>query len=207
MALVHRAVLKPTKLELLAAWLPGRSWYAGPVWEALTRVAGYRFDDPKGEVGIETILVRVGDGPLVQVPLTYRGAPLPGAEAFLVGTADHSVLGPRWIYDACGDPVYANVLTTVIRTGGGEAEEFGDMNGELVQRETPMVVAGGGADATAPTVRIARVDDGDPTLIVTDGPALSISRILDGAAATAGVLILSGAWPGQATPVLLATSS
>lgn len=207
MALLHQAELKPTKLELLAAWLPGRSWYSGPAGE-LTRVAGFRFDDPEGEVGVETILVRAGDGPIVQVPLTYRGAPLPDAEAFLVGTTDHSVLGPRWVYDACGDPVYANVLATVIRTGGGQAEEFIDMNGELVPRTTPMVVAGSGTDATAPAVRIARVDDGDPTLIVTDGPALSIPRILNGTvAATEAGLTLTGTWPGQATPVLLATAA
>jgi hypothetical protein len=121
----------------------------------------------------------------VQAPLTYRGAPLPGAEAFLIGTTDHSVLGQRWVYDACGDPVYVNVLTTVIRTGGRQAEEFVDVNGELVPRATPMVVAGNGADASAPTVAIARVDEGDPTVIVTDGPALSIPRVLNGTAAAA----------------------
>jgi len=124
MALLHQADLTPTKLELLAAWLPTRGWYPGPTGTAvlpdsapqasleLTRVAGYRFDDPAGEVGVETILVQAGDGPVVQVPLTYRGAPLSDAEAFLVGTTDHSVLGKRWVYDACGDPVYANVLAT-----------------------------------------------------------------------------------------------
>ena len=205
MALLHQADLNPTKLELLAAWLPTRAWYPGPAGAELTRVAGYRFDDPDGEVGIETILVQAGDGPLVQAPLTYRGAPLPGAEAFLIGTTDHSVLGQRWVYDACGDPVYVNVLTTVIRTGGRQAEEFVDMNGELVPRATPMVVAGDGTDTTAPAVAIARVDEGDPTVIVTDGLSLSIPRVLNGTAATApGGLTLTGTWPGQATPVLLA---
>jgi hypothetical protein len=220
MALLHQADLTPTKLELLAAWLPTRDWYPGPTGAAvlpdsapqasleLTRVAGYRFDDPAGEVGVETILVRAGDGPVVQVPLTYRGAPLPDAEAFLVGTTDHSVLGKRWVYDACGDPVYANVLTSAIRTGGGQAEEFVDMNGELVPRKTPMVVTGSGTDAASPTVTITRVADGDPTLIVTDGPVLSIPRILNGTAdATVSDLTLTGTWPGQATPVLLATAA
>jgi hypothetical protein len=205
MALLHQADLNPTKLELLAAWLPTRAWYPGPAGAELIRVAGYRFDDPDGEVGIETILVRAGDGPLVQAPLTYRGAPLPGAEAFLIGTTDHSVLGQRWVYDACGDPVYVNVLTTVIRTGGRQAEEFVDMNGELVPRATPMVVAGKGTDTSAPAVAIARVDEGDPTVIVTDGLSLSIPRVLNGTTdATALNLTLTGTWPGQATPVLLA---
>jgi Maltokinase N-terminal cap domain len=208
MALLHQADLNPTKLELLAAWLPTRAWYPGPAGAELKRIAAYRFDDPEGEVGIETILVRAGDGPLVQAPLTYRGAPLPDAEAFLIGTTDHSVLGKRWVYEACGDPVYVNVLTTVMRTGGGQAEEFVEVNGEPVRRETPMVVTGSGTDAASPTVAIARVADGDPTLIVTDGPALSIPRILNGTAdVIAGALTLTGTWPGQATPVLLATAS
>jgi len=33
------------------------------------------------------------------VPLTYRGAPLDGAEDALVGTTEHGVLGRRWVYD------------------------------------------------------------------------------------------------------------
>ena len=79
MALLHQAELVPTKLELLAAWLPGRPWYQEQAGE-LARTAAYRFDDPAGEVGIDTILVSAGDGPVYQVPLTYRGAPLDGAD-------------------------------------------------------------------------------------------------------------------------------
>jgi hypothetical protein len=33
------------------------------------------------------------------VPMTYRGSPLEGGEAALIGTSQHGVLGPRWIYD------------------------------------------------------------------------------------------------------------
>src|SRR5687767_1046232 len=115
MALLHRAEIRPTKLELLAAWLPGRSWYEGPAPGDVTRVSAYRFDDPAGDVGIETLLVRAGDGLLLQVPLTYRGAPLDGHDRWLVGTMEHSVLGRCWVYDGCGDPVYAAVLAEIIR--------------------------------------------------------------------------------------------
>ncbi|MEU7458134.1 hypothetical protein [Streptosporangium roseum] len=31
MALIHQATLRPTKLELLAAWLPGRDWHADAI--------------------------------------------------------------------------------------------------------------------------------------------------------------------------------
>ena len=40
MALLYpQATLEPTKLELLATWLPTRDWYRGPDASALKRVA------------------------------------------------------------------------------------------------------------------------------------------------------------------------
>src|SRR4051812_27246948 len=121
MALLHRTTLRPTKLELLSVWLPTRHWFQGD--GEVVRVTGFRFDDPAGAVGVETMLVRCGDGPVHQVPLTYRGAPLAGGDDFLVGTAEHGALGSRWVYDACGDPVYAAALARAISTDGGQAEE------------------------------------------------------------------------------------
>src|SRR4051812_47950997 len=105
MAHLHDATLVPSKRELLDAWLPNQAWVAG--LPALKPFAGFRLDDPAGEVGIEGILLRDADGGVtVHVPLTYRGAPLDGAEAHLLGTTEHSVLGTRWVYDATGDPVF-----------------------------------------------------------------------------------------------------
>src|SRR3954471_9622630 len=95
MAIFHRATITPTKEDLIASWLPTRSWGApGPI-EAL---GSYRFDDPDGRVGMETHLVKAGDV-VVQVPLTYRDQPLAGAEAALIAEMEHSVLGRRWVYD------------------------------------------------------------------------------------------------------------
>jgi hypothetical protein len=100
MAILHRATLTPTKLEMAAAWLDRQGLGAGGV-----ELAGsYRFDDPEGEVGIEGLLVRRA-GQVFHLPVTYRGAPLDGAESHLVTTVRHSVLGRRWVYDAAGDPV------------------------------------------------------------------------------------------------------
>jgi maltokinase-like protein len=124
MALLHQAELHPTKLELLAAWLPQRHWYQGLAGAEIERVAACRFDDPAGAVGIETILVRTAGGPIHHVPLTYRDAPMVGGDAWLVGTCEHSVLGRRWVYDACGDPVYAAALASAIFAGTGQADEF-----------------------------------------------------------------------------------
>ena len=208
MALLHRAELHPTKLELLAGWLPGRRWYQGQAAADVVRVAAYRFDDPAGAVGIETMLVRAGDGPVHQVPLTYRGAPLDGGDEWLVGTTEHSVLGQRWVYDACGDPVYASALTSAIFAGTGQAEEFFEVDGRLERREPTMVVIGSGAqDADVPAAdALRRVVEDDPTLIVTDSVQLAVVRRLDGSNQLAGAT-LTGTWSGQPTPLPLAYAS
>jgi hypothetical protein len=119
---VHQdATLTPSKVELVAAWLPKQSWYKGSDASDAVRVAAYRFIDPYGEVGIETLLISSG-GIVYQVPLTYRSDPLDGAEEFLVGEMEHSVLGHRWAYDGTGDPVYVDELQRVIREGDNQSE-------------------------------------------------------------------------------------
>ena len=118
MAVIHRTTLKPTKLELLTAWLPSRPWYVGgPGEPELAKAGGFRLDDPAGEVGIEFMVVTdtSGASPTAYLaPLTYRGAPLDGKEHALVGTSEHGVLGQRWIYDACHDPVAVSQLLALI---------------------------------------------------------------------------------------------
>ncbi|MFK3979560.1 hypothetical protein ACI2K4_04175 [Micromonospora sp. NPDC050397] len=205
MALIHRAVLKPTKLELLATWLPGRSWFQGPTVGETVNMGAYRFDDPAGEVGIETLLVRIGDGPVHQVPLTYRDAPLDGNDEWLVGTTEHSVLGPRWVYDGCGDPVYATALASVIFSADRQAQEFFEVDGELVPREPTMVVTGNpGAEVDVPLVAAIRdVVPGDPTLIVTDSVRLTVLHRLDRDTHLEGST-LTGTWKDQPTPLPLA---
>ena len=205
MALLHRAEMHPTKFALLAAWLPGRAWYEGPADPDVARVAAYRFDDPAGAVGVETLLVRAGDGPIHQVPLTYRGAPLDGGDDFLVGTTEHSVLGRRWVYDACGDPVYAATLAAAVLADAGQAEEFFEVDGRREPREPTMTITGSGTrDAEVPAVGVVRrVVEGDPTLIVTDAVELAVVRRLDGGTGPDGA-VLTGTWSGQSTPLPLA---
>lgn len=112
------ATLVPSKLELLAAWLPGQSWFEGDAAD-LERVASFRFADPDGEVGLDTLLV-ASAGQVYHVPLTWRSEPLDEGE--LVGTLEHSVLGTRYGYDAVTDPVYVAELVRVIREGDSAAE-------------------------------------------------------------------------------------
>ena len=206
MALLHRADLHPAKLELLAGWLPGRPWYKGRPGAEIMRVAAFRFDDPAGAVGIETMLVAAGDGVIHQVPLTYRGTPMTGGDGWLVGTAGHSVLGQRWVYNACGDPAYAAALASAILAGTGQAEEFFEVDGRLERREPSMTVTASGQDAAADVPAIGsvrRVVDNDPTIIVTDLAELTIVRCLDGSTSAPGAT-LTGTWSGQPTPVPLA---
>jgi hypothetical protein len=205
MALVHRADLRPSKLDLLAAWLPDRSWYQGEADTALTRVGAYRFDDPAGEVGIETLLVRSGGGPVHQVPLTYRGAPLPGADRWLVGNIDHSVLGKRWVYDGCADPVYVTALARAILAGAAQADEFIETDGRLERREPTMTIISN-APSSDVEVEIGTVDHvtgDDPTLITTPTVVLAVLRRLDSVPVSASAR-LSGTWQGQPTPSPLA---
>ncbi|MEU4264967.1 1,4-alpha-glucan branching protein [Streptomyces sp. NPDC025273] len=118
MAVIHRTTMEPGKLQLLAAWLPTRPWYAGAGAPELARAGGFRLDDPEGEVGMEFMVVTdtSGDRPVAyHVPVTYRGAPLDGAGDALVGTSEHGVLGRRWVYDGAQDPVLVAQLLALMR--------------------------------------------------------------------------------------------
>ena len=203
MALLYRADLVPSKLDLINAWLPSRDWFRGPAGTEITRVSACRLDDPEGEVGVEVILVRAGDGPIHHTPLTYRAAPLPGADGWLVGTTEHSVLGPRWVYDACGDPVYAQVLADAIIAGSHEAEEYvEDADGHRERRDPAMTLRGSGSDAARPAAVVAAVD-GAPARITMDTMAIEVVRVLD-ASFTVDGATLAGAWPKDGRSYVLA---
>jgi len=179
MGLVHRATLSPSKQELVAAWLSTRRWADGI--EITTKVAEYRFDDPAGEVGVETILFAADDGATVQVPLTYRGAPLDGGDDFLVGTTEHSVLGARWVYDGCIDPVWASTLATAILTGGTQVQMYLEEDGERLDIPPRMTVQGSGSPEALPP-RVDAVDEvhdeGATTVVRAGGLELVVARIL-----------------------------
>jgi hypothetical protein len=209
MALLHKSDLTPTKIELLTGWAPAQPWFEGEADAAFTNVAAYRFDDPDGQVGIETILVRAGSGPLLQVPLTYRGAPLAGAEAFLIGTTEHSVLGKRWVYDAVGDPAYVAAVANAALSGGRQAELVVEIDGERVVREPTAVVAGSGTEgSTAVTVpdvaEIGMRPERGVTVVEAGGLRLVVARVLgdedillDKTPAAAVHEVLAGTWPEQ----------
>ena len=126
------ATLSPSKLELLAEWLPKQAWFNGDPAD-LERVAFWRFVDPDGEVGIDSMLIRSGEA-IYHVPVTWRAEPLD--EGDLIGTLEHSELGTRYGYDAVSDPVYVVELLRVIHEGDTEAD--------LSRGEKSMTVEGSG---------------------------------------------------------------
>jgi hypothetical protein len=168
MALLHDATITPSKLDILQAWVPTRLWAAGAF--GLDRVGTFRLDDPHGEVGIETFLLRTGDR-LLQVPLPPRGHPPPGADHHLIATCEHSVLGTRWVYDGCGDAVWAGTLAAAILTGGSPAPVFFEEDGERVDVPPRLRVKGSGSGTDAPVV--TSVDS------VTDHDTLTVTRAGD----------------------------
>jgi hypothetical protein len=211
MAELYQAQLNPSKLELIASWLPTQPWWTGDT-AGLAAAGAFRFDDPAGEVGIEIHLVHADTGPTVQVPVTYRGAPLPDADAGLIGTLMHSALGQRWVYDGCFDPAYVNALATTIAAGGAQADLDIITDDGLQRREPTTFARGSGAAGSAPIafgpLRV-RTDDQNTT-ISSDSGEVVVRRVLDsdddaGAPEIAtGAATLTGTWPGAEQPVLLA---
>ncbi|MFG3292812.1 1,4-alpha-glucan branching protein [Streptomyces sp. NPDC048179] len=172
MALIHRTTLKPTKVELLAGWLPTRPWYRGSAAPELTKAGGFRLDDPEGEVGIEFMVVTEDSGAYL-VPLTYRGAPLAGAEHALVGTMEHGVLGGRWVYDGCHDPVLTAGLLALIE---GRVQAQAQSVSDTPDREVVRSYAGQGpvAGLGAPV----DTDESTEFAVPDTGLVLRLRRVL-----------------------------
>jgi hypothetical protein len=196
MAILHRATLRPTKLDLLADWLPAQPWWRNNSVTDLQKVASFRFDDPDGEVGVETLLITTGRE-VVQVPLTYRSSPLAGAESGFVGAMDHSVLGQRWVYDACVDPVYRAVASAALLSGPAQAEEFIDADGRLEPspRSANVTVLRGlpVPDPGTPDGGVAGMETHVPGRDVD----LILFRVPDLSGRIQGPIALVGTWPGQ----------
>lgn len=200
MALLHATDLTPSKLELLAEWMPQQPWFAGG---ELEQIGSFRLDDPAGEVGIEGLILRAADR-TYHVPMTYRAAPLDGGR--LVGTMVHGVLGDRWAYDATSDPTYASVLGTTILAGGRQADLFRD-NGTTTEPVDPVVTVQGsgvpGAEIEPIELRGSELTE-EGTLMETSGPNLVVIHDVDGASKTMGDHRLTGQWDD--TTALLAVA-
>lgn len=184
MARVHpEAVIKPGKTELVSTWLLSRPDYTGPAGQRFKRFASYRFDDPAGEVGIESMVVRgESDGVLYQVAMTYRAAPLTGGE--LMSMMEHSVLGQRYIYVAESDPVAVEQFTRAILDGGVGAEQ--------------IIVGGDHDGVSVPSGMTVRGSGGEP---LTGATILVVAPTLPANAPDEAVGALEALWDGGTGPV------
>ncbi|MFC3688219.1 maltokinase N-terminal cap-like domain-containing protein [Aquipuribacter hungaricus] len=109
--------------RLLHTWMPAQRWYP-----AKGRGVGLRdlgaFAWPSSEPGVDVVTHVVGldSGDrldVVQVPLTYRAAPLasavPGATVGVLGSGDAA----RHVTDGPHDPAFVGALLAALRTGEG----------------------------------------------------------------------------------------
>lgn len=203
MAILYNVELSPGKIELVEEWLPKQPWAAVEPGTKLSRVSSFRLDDPAGEVGVEFHLVTVADddgaaegaGTIYQVPVTYRGAPLAGAEDDLITEMDHPVLGHRWVYDGAADPVCVLETLRAIVTGGRSVDEFFQTDSGLEQNtdvaeawgtSEPELTIGDlpqGKDADQVQVKVENV--GDLTLAVFGEVKLGFLRVLSPVAVNA----------------------
>lgn len=216
MARIYKAIIVPSKIEVIAAWLPAQPWFSGDA-DATEIIGAYRFDDPEGEVGIEVQLVREAgagsDAVTWQVPLSYRGEPLAGGEDHLIDTMQHSVLGKRWVYDAVGDPVFRAELARVIVQADTQVAKFLETPDGPVEMPLDTRVQGSGTQHSAvPEFFAAEVTgaaDVEGADVIDSGLARLVVTRKIGGAVLAEVLAgrggaLTGHWPGQEEPVPLA---
>jgi Maltokinase N-terminal cap domain len=182
MAIIHRTTLTPAKLELLTEWLPSQPWYRGEAHPRLEKAGGFRLDDPAGEVGLEFMAATddSGEAPVTyHVPLSYRGAPLPDTRNALIGTAEHGVLGTRWIYDGTRDPVLVTQMFALLL---GEAEPQAQ---SISDTTDPSVTRSTTGNPGALPVEITNVADGPRSTDITVRPTgtpgplmLRVNRVL-----------------------------
>lgn len=206
MASIHRATVRPSKVDLLAAWLPAQPW--GPVnANDLAPVGAYRFEDPDGQVGLETHLVRVADS-VWHVPLTYRDEPLPGAGNHLVGRMHHSVLGERWVYDGCADPAYIRMLAATTLTGVGQSVEVVEEQGRSTLLPPTVRLSGGGWTGAPIEISGFRPPTRDEdAMAVLRSTVLELRLYRRPRSTSDAPYVVRGAWAGQTDPLVLATAS
>lgn len=127
--------MNPALPTLLAAWLPGKRWFAASPGDEeqlhLKPVGGFSLEDPYDRAKLEVRLVEVTHGvngqPLVlQLPLSYYGHEQEHLQNHLVGVAQDAQGERRYIYDGVADPVFVRTWLDIM------ASEFSDDAGQVI---------------------------------------------------------------------------
>ena len=169
-----QTMLTPTLEQLLRDWLPAQRWF--PVKSpdfTLAPVGGLLLEDATGQAGLEVFLASIvsttADGvsrtDVVQIPLSYRSQPLPGAERALIGESDDAEQGHRWVYDAVHDPAFIGAWLDLIRS----QKTAGTVTGHLSGAGQPLPRATG-------TVRVLSGEQSNTSVIVDDGDSAAIVK-------------------------------
>ena len=171
-----RTTLPPALRELLGAWLPGQRWF--PVKNAaftFQPTGGLRLaDGPAVGAEFEVLIVAVryptADGnrtDVVQVPLSFRHAPLAGAEPALIGEMPAGEQDRRWVYDGVHDPAFVAAWLDLMQ-GQGTAPT-GNAAGHLTKSAFRLPFATG-------TVRVLSGEQSNSSVIVDDGESAAILK-------------------------------
>ncbi|WP_427004720.1 1,4-alpha-glucan branching enzyme [Pseudarthrobacter sp. H2] len=188
-----RPTMTPALRELLGAWLPRQRWF--PVKSAAftfqpaggLRLAGGLAEGGAGggggaELAVLLVAVRypTADGnrtDVVQVPLSFRRAPLAGAESALIGealTGESELIGEttgaegrRWIYDGVHDPAFIAACLDLMRSRG--TTPSGHASGHLMESGYRLPFASG-------TVRVLSGEQSNSSVIVDDGGSAAILK-------------------------------
>ncbi|MBT2513353.1 1,4-alpha-glucan branching enzyme [Arthrobacter sp. ISL-30] len=172
--------------ELLRRWLPNQRWF--PVKNddfTLESRGAFQLSDETGEARLVVRLLEIGyvkaDGTshsdLLQVPLSFRGAPLPGAENALVAEAEvpDSLTGvpagnsdALWIYDAVHDSAFVAAWLNLMRSEAATLD--GNAHGHVV-------VGGAGLPQASGRIRVLSGEQSNSSVIIDDGEAAAIVKI------------------------------
>ena len=101
------------------------------------------------------------------MPLSFRGAPLDGADDALIGTSEHGVLGTRWVYDGLRDPVLVAALLAVLQGDAvAQDQSISDTVNPLIQAYSDLkgLVLKGFSAEDVDGCTAVRVDAGDTGL-------------------------------------------
>ncbi|GAA4046937.1 hypothetical protein GCM10023063_37730 [Arthrobacter methylotrophus] len=168
---------------LLNEWLPRQRWF--PVKAGsfdLDFVGAFRLADPAAGAGLEVRLLSIryatADGgmqtDIIQVPLSYRSAPLPALSAALVGQISGTVDGdePVWVYDAPHDPAFVTAWLDLIREEASVKPGEGECaaSGHSVPGSLRLPTADG-------SVRVSSGEQSNTSVIVDDGVSAAIVKI------------------------------
>jgi hypothetical protein len=146
----------------------------------------------------------VAAGPtLLQVPLTYRDAPLDGGDDAFITEMQHTALGTRWVYDGLRDPRLVTMLAAVAMTGQGEALGMVLYDDRWYIAPTDVRIQGGGWTLERVPVDGFELasDDASGALLRNDRFEMTVFRQPHPGPRPA--IGLTATWDGQADPVVL----